>query len=285
MAVADDTKNVIELLSGLLHPRVADALAGFLPGLFFESSVWLASPQRVRLLLADARLDRPTEVFLVFLLALVMGNAFMFWVRFIQSFLRTVFGTFHRWWPVLLERRLVISANQRHLQATRKLPTGQQPPRGSLYFRLVHWAFGREISRRENRHFIEQAWGEVATTLLKRYGVEHPRRGLGAWTNVLGAMRAEELRGFPLIASLHATGWAGLSAGYFAPELLTRPFKGLCWFLIFCGLLHGLSLASWTTHPVKSWVMGLRNTWEELKAVGPTVEKQPPSSQNDQPQT
>jgi len=276
--VADETDKVVELLSGVLHPRVADALSGFLPGLFFETCLLLAEPQQTKALLAAARLDRPTELFITLLLAFVVGNAFIFWVRLIQIFLRIVFGAFHSWWPVLVEYRLIISANTRQSRADQKLQPGQQP-RMLLSVRLARWAYSIELNRRANREFIQGAGGEAATALLKRYGVERPRNAL-VWINVLGAISPQEMRGFTLITSLHATGWAGLCAAYLAPELFALPFLALCAFLILCGLAHAGSLASWATHPGKSWVMALKNTWEELKTVGPVMPPNAPEAKD-----
>jgi hypothetical protein len=274
---AENTKDVIQLLSGVLHPRVVDALAAFLPGLFFESCVLLASPQKVHLVLANAQLDRPAELFVAFLFAFIVGNGFMFWVRMLQVALLSVSGTFWICWPWLLERKLVLFANQRNIAANRNLQPGQQPSR-SLYFRIVQWAYGVEINHRANRQFMQEAWGEVATALLGRYGLpKHRRANWAAWTNTLGTRTLEELRGLPLISSMHATGWAGLAATYLAPNLMSRPFEYFCVFLIFSGLLHAASVASWAKHPVKSWLMGLRNTFEELRTLGPPQENRVPA--------
>ena len=89
------------------------------------------------------------------------------------------------------------------------------------------------------------------------------------WANAIGVLPTDELRGFPLIMSLHATGWAGLAAIRLAPNLSSLPFRSLCLFLIFAGLVHCVLLASWLTHPVKSWVTGLKTTLNELKDLGP----------------
>jgi hypothetical protein len=132
---------------------------------------------------------------------------------------------------------------------------------------------------------LAESWSKVATILLKRYGIEAPPDDFWwqavdpwttnqwyrwtPWTTVLGRVRLGDLPGHSLTVILHAVGWSGLAARYFAPALRTRPFTSLCLLLIAFGIFHEISVALWLGHPVRSWAMALRNTFAELKKIGP----------------
>lgn len=266
-AVADETK-VIDVISRLLHPSVAGVLAAFLPGLFFETCVMIARPQIAQLVVARASLlYRYTPVLVALLVAFVVGSAFMLWVQLIQYVVRKSLGKLGRLglWDSLVQW-LASRAVRGH--AARVVAPGQRPPAPSWYFRFVQrLQYRKEEQDREWRQTCD-AWEDVATVLLKRYGVENRGHSLRPWTSILGTLRVEELRGYTLVTALHATGWSGLAAAHFAPELRIVPFEVLCLFLIFCGLFGDLSLALHSSHLLGSWLMGLGNTWDELKKTG-----------------
>ena len=84
-----------EVLSGVFHPRVADLLAAFLPGLFFEGCAALACPLKVQAVLTNSRLDHASQIFLALLFGFVLGSAFMLWVRLIQRTFLFIAAQFH----------------------------------------------------------------------------------------------------------------------------------------------------------------------------------------------
>jgi hypothetical protein len=77
---------------------------------------------------------------------------------------------------------------------------------------------------------------------------------------------------------LHATGWGGLIALYFAPALRTWSFVMLCIFLIGYGLLHDWELARNFSNPLPQWTTLLRSVLAELKK--PTRDKSEPEPTN-----
>jgi hypothetical protein len=264
--VADETK-VIDVISRLLHPSVAGVLAAFLPGLFFETCVLLASPRILQLMVARTSfLNRYTPVFVALLVAFVVGSAFMLWVQLIQNVLRL---SAKAWAGLRLWDRMLTWLRQRASTRypERKAASGQVVLAPSRYHRFIDRLEGRRMHQDIEWIHARDAWQQVALVLLKRYGIEDPRH-LQAWTNVLGTLSVQDLRGYTLVTALHATGWSGLAAAYFASELRGLPFESLCLFLIFCGLIHAATLASWSTHLLRSWLMGLGNTWDELKEAG-----------------
>jgi len=264
--MADEAK-VIDVISRLLHPSVAGVLAAFLPGLFFETCVMIASPQIAQLMVARTSfLYRYTPVLVALLVAFVVGSAFMFWVQLIQSVLRkfAMASGRLRLWDKLLRW---LSQRAETSYAAHTVIPGPPFPAPTLYLRLLRRLNRRRIAQEREWTHARDAWQEVALVLLKRYGVEDPGH-LQPWTNVLGTLRTEDLRGYTLVTALHATGWSGLMAAYFASELRRGPFEGLCLFLIFCGLIQAVVLTFRSTHVVVSWLAGLGNTWGELKETG-----------------
>jgi hypothetical protein len=269
-----NSNKVLDVVSRILHPRVVTLLAALVPGFFFEACVLIANPQIADLLTRRASvLSRYTPLFLSFLFAFVLGSAFMLWVGLLQSTVRTIFriGTWVVPWDKLLDRWLT-HVNQRHIKQT-----AGQPPRPvpfSLHFRFVQWLGMRRGMRRYLHDETVNAWTAVASTLLKRYGLDY-REKYDPWTEVLGHATTEDLRGFTLGTTLHATGWAGLASIYFAPALNAMPFKVLCVLFIFGGMVQALRLAEDAAHSIRSWVVGLANTWKELKEAPPPVGKKP----------
>jgi hypothetical protein len=266
--VADYTK-MAEVLSGVLHPRVADVLAAFLPGLFFEGCVALACPQKVQAVLTNSRLDHASQIFLALVFGFILGSAFMLWVRLIQRTFLFIAAQFHWLRTIFVEKHLNLWANKWQQKSRKELQPGQKPPSPPLWVKFAKAAWRKQEQYHGLSTAIKENWDLVATALLRRYGVSAPRRINSLWANAIGGMPSDELRGFPLIMSLHAAGWAGLAAIRLAPNLSSLPFKSLCLFLIFAGLVHCVLLASWLTHPVKSWVTGLKSTLDELKELGP----------------
>jgi hypothetical protein len=127
-------------------------------------------------------------------------------------------------------------------------------------------SFSARVAYEEALKNAQNAWGVAATQLLKRYGIEktpefHPE----PWANTLGELRPQDWRGTLLVIALHATGWSGLMALYFAPELRTWAFRIFCIFLIGYGLLHDWQVARNFNNPLSQWTILLRSVLAELK--------------------
>lgn len=253
-------------LSRPFHPAAWELLGAFMPGLFFESSLLLARPESVRGIVSRVGLDRYVMLLIALFLAFVVGNAFLAWVRLIQIALWKVHVWIFMWRPKLLDR-LVMHSSGTQAQALRGLKPGELPPPPSWYRRLLIGAQTWQVNLGEDQRHAQRAWGKVAAILLKRYGIDDPGDDWTPWTGAVGALRTEDLRGPFLVMSLHAVGWSGLAAIYVAPELKMLPYMGLCLFLVGFGLLNDNSIASRVTHPVDSWLIGVRRAIGELKKV------------------
>jgi hypothetical protein len=265
-AVADQL-STFDVASKVLHPRVIDGLAALVPGLFFESCILLANPSRVLFLVSRAALDRYTPILIALLLAFVVGNTFVLWVKFIERYFIWACQFAFRWGLRTLKEFVDDQVRLRQ-------PTAKE----TSYVKLLRIVEDKENRWNNQLQNIQKAWGQVVAVLLSRYGLKVPQsRAMDEWEpwkSVVGNQPLEDLRGRTLMVVLHATGWSGVSAQHFAPALHTRPFTALCWALIGFGLLHDASLAWYLSHPVKSWQMGFRFTVAELKKVA-TVKGKP----------
>jgi hypothetical protein len=243
---------------------VAGVLAAFLPGLFFEVCVMIASPQIAQLMAVRAAvLYRYTPLLVAMLIAFVVGSAFMLWVRLFQHALRKLLVNLSELdldiWGSLVGWLYQRAADSCAVRVAREGPSAP-----SRWFRFVEWLQFRNSEQDQEFEEARNAWVQVSTALLKRYGIDN-RGSWRPWSSVLGSVRIDELRGYTLVTALHATGWGGLLAAYFAPELRTGPFEGLCAFLIFYGVLQAVSLALRSSRLLDSWLFGLQSTWDELK--------------------
>jgi len=250
-------------LAKLLHPRFWDLVPAFMPGLFFEISILLAQPQMVQSLTGPAKLERYLEIIIALILAFVIGNAFMLWVRAIQTNLQLVDKLAKTVCDGLLEY-LVRSLRRRGLGGSK----------------FVRWATIRGLSQREKFSVAHMVWRKAAAQVLKRrYGIEPPGplrdSEWRAWSSILGTVRPEWIRGLLLILATEATGWAGLAAAYVAPNLRTRPYFVFSLFLIVYGLVSDwFNLRRWN-RPASSWEMGTRATLVEIPVNPPSRGSEP----------
>src|SRR6516164_983747 len=68
-----------------LHPKTFGAFAPLMPGLFFEISVLLSGRYSVRDLSGRAQLGYVTTLGVALIMAYVIGNASLLWVRLVQE--------------------------------------------------------------------------------------------------------------------------------------------------------------------------------------------------------
>lgn len=246
-------------------PSDSGGLAVYVPGFFFEGCLILGAPERLRPLPAKASVDRSTEIFLAFLCSFVVGSTFVLLVRLLHVFSRVLVQRLMGLWLNILEHRLVPSADAREADLLKKATPDGRPQR-SAYVRIVRKIWATEKNKRARRDRVQEAWSLVAAALLGRYGVKPDK--LGIWTSALGSFRDEQVKGETFTVALHASGWAGLAAMYYVPELRIASLHDLCSLLVLVGFLHCLSTGWWSTGR-RSWIVGLRNTWRELKNLGP----------------
>ena len=263
-------------LSKALHPRALDLLTAFMPGLFFEICISLGNPQLINSLI-QPQADHLITFIIAIVLAFVIGNFCMLWVRTIQFafslFLRVWYWSFPRVWRKLLFSMLRVRGN---------------PPRRPRIgrFRVVQRAYASAFYDNGFRVAFH-AWRQVTTRILELYKIVPPDRldpieAWRPWTGVIGRLEAEDVRGYLLMVATHATGWSGIFAAYFAPRLQTRYFAAFCLFSIAMGLLHDFGVAHRLCRIDKSWVLGLNRAFQELKRLTIVSKEQPETGHEDE---
>ena len=75
-----------------LHPKTFGAFAPLMPGLFFEISVLLSGRYSVRDLFGRAQLGYVTTLGVALIMAYVIGNASLLWVRLVQIAMTKMYG-------------------------------------------------------------------------------------------------------------------------------------------------------------------------------------------------
>jgi hypothetical protein len=245
-------------LSKALHPRILDMLAAFMPGIFFEVCVVVGNPV-LALSLYRPPLDRAIAIVVAILMAFIIGNFFMLWVRFIQITLNALLRAWYWLLPPLRKEVLMYLLRARG-----------NPPRPSWF---ASFGFLQRAQREawDDTPFqdIAHAWQQIAPRLLKHYGIDPPAPSDSdawtAWSGVLGSFEPEDIRGTIIMLASQATGWSGLAAILFAPSLNNRYFLAFCLFSIFAGLHHGCGVASKLGSPEQSWQIGTARALEELE--------------------
>jgi hypothetical protein len=247
-------------LSKIFHPRIVDLLTSFMPGLFFEICVVVGNPAIV-LTFFRPPLDHLTALIIALVMAFIIGNFFMFWVRFIQVtfgvLLAIWYAVFPRLWKQFLRYLLQARGN---------------PPKRSWFasFRFLHVAYQRAWDDTPFQD-VAHAWQRIAARILKNYDIDLPAAAHGdswlPWTGVLGPLEPEDVRGSILTMASHATGWSGLAAIHFAPALRSRYFVVFCLFSIFTGMMHDWRVEFGLHSPERSWALGTRRAFEELQRV------------------
>jgi hypothetical protein len=186
-------------LSKALHPRILDVLTAFMPGLFFEVSVFAGNPALV-LSVTRPPLDRPTMILVATVMAFIVGNFFMLWVRFIQGAFILLLHAWNRFFPPLWKNLL-----------TALLRVRGNPPHQSWFasFRFLQLAHRRAW---DDTHFqdVAHVWQRIAARLLKHYEIEPPASDRNEtwmpWTGVVGTLEPEDVRGSILMIASHAIG-------------------------------------------------------------------------------
>jgi hypothetical protein len=150
-------------LTKAFHPKVADWLTPFLPGLFFEICVLLANPQYARQTLMALGAERYVQLFVVFFLAFVIGSVLLQWVRLIQIQFSRLQARLFRREPKRREKR--IKRLQAQIQAEQ---TGQPQQAQSKAVLKLQAIFNERVAYEDALKNAQNAWGVAATELLKR---------------------------------------------------------------------------------------------------------------------
>lgn len=235
-----------KVLLSILPPKPYTYLSAFLPGLFFEVSIFLGNPQLIEQLKlrADhaAQLGKYPKICIAIFLAFVIGHALMLWVGFVRRILRGLYRlSWFLWrrfcvWPLIpLLNRLVKRLSAAPGWWNRRVPWIQ-----SKIFRPVHDAaydFDTESGG------VRRLWSRLVRHLFsKQYGMDtinHLEQE--EWDALYGAARSSpivELGGHMLMMASQALGWGGLAAIRFAPQLATRTYFAFSLFLIAIGIMY-----------------------------------------------
>jgi hypothetical protein len=261
-------------LNSALHPRVGELLSPFVPGLFAEICVLLTSSQAREHMVSIAGANHYyTTVAIALFVAFVVGNAFLLWVRFIQMRLDDLIQSVPKVREWQLQRLRAKYSRQVQESLRNQAPgTVQTPPPVPKTLQKLEQAAARD-SDIEEAQSARLAWILAASAVLEHYGVDTSDQywtyHTHAWSGAIGKFHPEEYRGNLLVMTLHAAGWSGLSAWFYAPFLGRAHYFYLafCGFLIVLGLLHDWELAKSQNDPVQDWLRALRRTVTELKEI------------------
>jgi hypothetical protein len=243
-----------------------------MPGLFFEASILLANPALICELVARGedglRIGHYAMLGIALFLAFVIGNASILFVTLIQK----LFGYLYRFrgyiweelcaWPLW---PLVSWLNTKPRWARRK-----RFPDIYMYVQTV--ARGHIPLDLDAR----KCWALIARRLLKKkYGIKPKDIGQEEWDalyQTLGTLRIEDVRGSMAMIVFEATGWCGLAATRFAPELSKRYYVGISVLLVVAGLLHDWYVAEGLNNPR---FLGFLKVRALLREFGDVAESEP----------
>jgi hypothetical protein len=273
------------LISNVIPPRAYTFLFALVPGLFFEISVLLANAALVYTMAARAQpFIGPSHyamLALALFLAFIIGNAFMFLVLFVQSFL----GYLYRFGAFVWEEFCVGVLSPLIMRLQRKPWWSRRRTLPSLarYVQTVHM---RHIGVAQDAG-TRKCWARFASQLLKtRYGIEARQLDQDEW-NVLystfGLLTTTDIYGSILMIATEATGWCGLAATWLAPELRNRYYVDFLIFLIVAGLFHDWHVARNLNNPRFLGVLRVRALLKEYR--GSTEREGIPSLPKSAPNT
>lgn len=149
-------------LSKALHPRFWDFLPALMPGLFFEISIFLAFPQQIQDRLAPAHLERYLQIIIALILAFIIGNAFMCWVRVLQMVLRFILRV-----GIQIRAKLWVKLLDYFLDV-RRFPPSMPPARPGRLRRFLHASQIRARNVPPTLMGIQAAWEKPPFSYLNR---------------------------------------------------------------------------------------------------------------------
>ncbi len=274
LPLAKHSEAVSKVLSSVLPPRTYAYLSAFLPGFFFEVSVFLAKPRLVQKLIARsneaANLGRYPKILIAVFLAFVLGNAFMLWAGTVHRILGRLFRIGRFLWRRFCARALVPLLNRlvKHLAATHGWWNRRLPWIQTRIFRPVNAAaydfdFASEGMRR--------LWAILASNLFKKdYGIDLVVLKQKEWNALYEASTAARMTQFSdhlLMVASQALGWSGLAAAWFAPRRVNRYYIGFNLFLIVIGMLYQWQVIRSLNNQYLLGLLRVRALFRELRKV------------------
>jgi hypothetical protein len=256
-------------ISKVLPERESYAyLIAFIPGLFFEVSIYFANAPFIGRFAPQAHqpfaVSNSIVSIIAVLLAFIIGNGFMFIPTLIQYFLRYFYML---WW-----------FGWKHFCQWPLKPLVDWLCKKPRFVRMIEvqnlnsYVFDIGFSTRPaEQERVWRCWLTFAQRLLKtRYGIESKDVSDHEWGVLywmLGESDARDTRGSLLVFTLEATGWAGIAATRLAPAFSTKHFYYFCLFLIVNGLIHDWFVVRRLADPRASGYINVRAVLRELRKL------------------
>jgi len=263
-------------LSKIVSRGSLSSASALIPGLFFEISILLGSPNLITGHLGTTQKLIPLNPYLQLAIALflawVIGQAFMLLVSLIQHLLTYVHSA-RLILLVELRTSVVIPltnwlADFRFFSARRSFQ--------NFRVRLSN----RAVDPQEEADSASQALHKLASKLfLERFGVNLSVAG-SEWEPMLwavGSLTEVEWRGPILMIASEAIGWCGLVATTLAPALRNRYYIGLSAVFLLTGLHNDYYVAARRTDPAAqaAWkTRAILREYEKDPRTPPTKEGQ-----------
>jgi hypothetical protein len=262
---------ISKVLSSVIPPKAYAYFIAFLPGLFFEISIFLANPILVGQLIATSNqvpgLGRYSGILVAVFLAFVIGNALVLWVATIHRTLAKFYGLarflWRRFcvWPLLpfLNRLMVAQGwlSRRPWMAMNVLRPVQDTVLG--------------MDRRSEG--VRRLWGTLAHRLFgERYGVDLSSLSQDEWDALYEAAsgtRPIQLSDHLLMVASQAIGWSGLLSTRFAPALLSKNYLAFCFFMVATGILYQWWLIRSMNNSIFFGLLRVRALLRELRKAQP----------------
>ena len=216
-----------------VHPRFWDLFLSFIPGIFFEVSVFVAS-SGFRTSVGRAQIGQNFEIAIATIMAFILGNAFLLWVRFIRIAL------------TLLYRKVWLSQRVPDLELQGVKQAWQKAAK-----RLLVVRYGLDPPGKEEETEWD-AWRAILGTPLA------PER----FTPFSLAILPESTR-----AAAQATGWSALVAISVAPSLRVWQCYAFASFLIVFGISWEMSWVVWWNNPLKKSLIVLGSVLDDIAST------------------
>jgi len=239
-------ETISRILSSVVPPRAYTYLSPFLPGLFFEGSIYFANPQFIQhpILSQSAHVGEYLKVFIALFLAFVVGHAFMLWVGIVYRILSVLYRVTRFLWRNFCHWPLHPILNWAMKPRTK--PSWSRQPwmmhRLQRLSELVRDAVLDVDSRSEG---VRKLWAILARHQFnERFGIKLAL-DQEEWNALYEASRIAQLITLSdhlLMLSTQALGWGGLVAIRFAPVLANKDYVIFNLFMIAIGLLYQWSL-------------------------------------------
>jgi hypothetical protein len=292
------SETISKVLLSILPPKAYSCLTAFLPGLFFEVSVFLANPQLIEQLKdrADqaAQLGKYPEICIAIFLAFVIGHGLLLWVGFVHR----VIGLFHRLgrsfgrrfciWPLLPMLNYARSRRQGSVRATIILWNWLGRLGHSQWMNRVfnHVQTAVNVDVDFDSEGVRKLWAKLARQLFgKQYGIDAiDRLEQKEWNALYEAARSNpviSLGDHMFMIASQALGWGGLAATRFAPQLATRTYFAFSLFFVAIGIMYEWWLIRTANNQTVQGLLRVGALLSELRKNQSKTAPNPPKIQPD----